>query len=113
MFLLHGPGRWDREGRDRTPLRKRRVALSVRSRWALLPARLPRNPQVEAPQSPGQPGRQMETESAWPTLAEQFQPGFLRPGSRFPSGAPHEKKMEEVQWLLRERSLTPISGAHP
>src|SRR5579863_2257773 len=113
MFPLPGPGRWDREDRDRTPLPKRRVALSVRSRWALLPARLPPNPQAEVPQSPGQLGRRTETENGRPTLAGQFQLGFLRPGSPSPSGARREKRMEEVQWLLRGRSLTPTSGADP
>src|SRR5580693_7956918 len=113
MFPLPGPGIWDREGRDRTPLPKRRVALLVRSRWALLPARLPPTSQAEVPQSPAQLGRRTAIETGRPTLAGQFRLGFLQHGSRSPSGAPHEKKMEAVPWLLRERSLTPINGAHP
>src|SRR5580704_3713403 len=113
MFLLPGPGRWDRASRDRRPLPKRRVALSVPSRWVLMIARLPPNPRAGVLESPEPLGQRTATENGRPTLAGQFQLGSLRHGSRSPSGARHEKRMEEVQWLLRERSLTPTSGAHP
>src|SRR5271170_2441497 len=112
MLPLPGPERSDRATRDRTPRPKHRVALSVLPQWFLTLGRLPPNPQVGVPGSPGPRGPRMATENDWPAPAGQFQLGSLRHGSRSPGGAPREKRMEEVQWLLRERSLTPKNGAN-
>src|SRR5579863_6182597 len=113
MFPLPGPGRWDRASQDRTPFPKRRGGLSMLSQWFLTLSRLPPNPQVEVPESPGPLGLRTASENDRRVPAGQFQLGSLRRGSRSRGGAPHEKKMEEVQWLLPERSLTPTSGADP
>src|SRR4029077_1494439 len=102
----------DHAARDRTPLLKRRAALSVSPRWILMLARLPPNPQLGLPRSPGQRGRQMATENDWPAPPGQFQLGSLRRGLQSQGGAPREKRMEEGRWLLRGRSLTSKNGAH-
>src|SRR5271170_4817789 len=112
MLPLPGPERSDRATRDRTPRPKHRVALSVLPQWFLTLGRLPPNPQVGVPGSPGPRGPRMATENDWPAPAGQFQLGSPRHGLRSPGGAPREKRMEEVQWLLRGRSLTPKTGAH-
>src|SRR5271168_2207146 len=112
MFPLSSPERSDRATRDRTPLPKRRIALSVLPRWFLTLARLSPNSQMGVPGSPGPRGPRTATENDWPAPAGQFQLGSLRHGLRSPGGAPRENRMEEVQWLLRGRSLTPKNGAH-
>src|SRR5271155_605669 len=112
MFPLPGPEKSDRAIRDRTPRPKRLVALSVLSQWFLTPARLPLNPQMGVPGSPGPRGPRTATENDWPAPAGQFQLDSLRHGLRSQGGAPREKRTEEVQWLPRERFLTPKNGAN-
>src|SRR5271154_872215 len=112
MFPLPDRERSDRATRDRTPLPKHRVSLSVLPQWFLTPARPPPNPQVGVPGSQGPRGPRTATENDWPAPAGQFQLGSLPHGLRSPGGAPRERRTEEAQWLLRERSLTPKNGAH-
>src|SRR5579872_280884 len=112
MFPLPGLEKSDRASRDMRPLPKRRVDLAVPSRWLLTRAHLPPNPPVEVPGPPSPLGPRRATENDWPVLAGQFQLGFLQRGSRSQGGAQREKRTEEVQWLLRGRSLTPKNGAH-
>src|SRR5271165_3887843 len=107
MFPLSSPERSDRATRDRTPLPKRRVALSVLPRWFLTLGRLPPNPQVGVPGSPGPRGPRTANGNDRPAPGGQFQLGSLRHGLRSPGGAPREKRTEEVKWLPRGRSLTP------
>src|ERR1700678_309227 len=111
-LTLPVPEKSDRANRDRTRLLKRPPALSVRPRWFLTLRRLPPNPQVGALRPPGQRGQQTASENDWPARPGRFQPDFLRHELRFPDGVPRERRMEEVRWLLRGRSLPPKNGAH-
>src|SRR5580704_6111554 len=71
-FLLPCPGRSGRATRDGKRRRTRRVPLSVPPQLQLGLARLPRNPLVEAPESPGPHGRRMANENDWSAPAQRL-----------------------------------------
>src|SRR5580704_3569266 len=97
MFHLPCPGKSDRATRDERRRQTRRVHLSISPQWLLTLARLPANPQVEAPESPGPRGQQMANENDWPTPAGHFPLRYLRHGLPSPDDAQREKRMEEEQ----------------
>src|SRR5579863_5614170 len=112
MFPLPGQDRWNRESRDMTPPPKHRGGLSNPSRSVLTPARLPPNPQGAVPGSPEPPRPRTVNGNDRPVPAGPVQPGCPRHGLRSRGGVLREKRMEEVQRLLRGRSPTPNNGAH-
>ena len=77
------PGRSDRATRDGKRLRTRRVRLSVPPQWWLTLARLPPNPRVEVPESPGPRGQRMANENEWSSsCADNFRFAAFDAGCR-------------------------------